>query len=149
MAAFHIDNEEDPFISDETADIRKKDMEDWNRCIKQNLGRLHALTEISYRCGGDMDPGSCMPVPKDKLKALMDDYILPRILSGEMKVNGEVENWSNGCFGSRWADFKARPHGLDFIRAAFYSKKCDAPPGKKWKPTKPYCIIVTFEKARY
>jgi hypothetical protein len=148
MATPRIIKDVDPFISDDTAATRKKDIEDWNRCIKHNMRRLFALTKIGYRCGSTLDNECCAPIPDDKMAAIMNEYIVPRILSGEMKVNGDIENWSNGCFGSRWADFKARPHGLDYIRVAFYSKKCDVPPGKTWKFDKPYYIVVQFEKAR-
>ena len=45
------------------------------------------------------------------------------LCKGNMKVNGEDNNWSNGMMGSRWCDF--RYHGK-LIRYAYYSPTSDA-----------------------
>lgn len=50
-------------------------------------------------------------------------HFLGALLAKGQKINGETNQWSNGCFGSRWCDIDPEPFGCDHIRAAFYSKK--------------------------
>ncbi len=125
------------------ADARRKELVAFQACVKHNPGRLRALTTVKIMSGHTMDAESCVPVRKEILRQILHDAAM-MVLAG-MRVDGTANNWSNGGFGSRWFDMDAERYGIDFIRAAFYSKKTY---GAEWKYDTPYVIMITAEKAR-
>jgi hypothetical protein len=65
-----------------------------------------------------------------------DDAIRSFIFKRNHKVNGKIDNWNAGGFGSRWADTKMNGR---LVRIAFYSKKSDD--GFKEAPKDYYWIL--------
>lgn len=114
----------------------------YQKCVKGDMGRIVALTYISGVDGASLDPESCTPISKSLIQAICHDVVL-RVAAG-MKVNGTPDNWNCGFLGSRWFDIDGDKYGVDYIRAAFYSRKSS----KNWQSPKPYAIIVTIEKSR-
>jgi len=64
--------------------------------------------------------------------------IIEIITSKGTKINGKDNNWSNGCFGSRWLDWYSRDNKT-FCRVAFYYT-----PNKEQK----YELYFGFEKLK-
>jgi hypothetical protein len=124
---------------------RRQELLDFTKCIAGSPERLNALCHLFAIDGAGVDPVSCQKVSKDTLREVLA-AAAHRLLSGQMKVNGKKDNWNNGCFGSRWFDMDAERFGVDYVRAAFYSKKHYK--GGEWKHPKPYAIEIMVEKAK-
>lgn len=139
-----IDNIDDFLVSNEKADEREKMLENLVKITKNNIGLLDALCEISVVDGAKVDSECCQPVDKNLLVIIMNDAVA-LLTSGKMKVNGKLNNWNNGCFGSIWFDLDASKYGVDYIRCAFYSKKDYK---GNWKCSKNYRIQIMVEKSK-
>jgi hypothetical protein len=117
------------------SDGKRTELKNYLIVIKGNLDRFEALTEIGCRKTDDSI------TPRD-----MVNYYIPimtYILSGKMKVNGKKNNWSCGCFGSRWFDWDNGNPDKIICRIAFYSKKYST----NWKfGDKPYALTLDFAK---
>jgi hypothetical protein len=113
------------------------------KCIHQNHPRLMALCSVAAIDGYSISE-SCEKLPKGKLSEVLHDFV-DLLLHSQFKFNGKTEDWSIGFMGSRWLDMKAEPYDVDYIRAAFYSKKTYK---GEWKSDKPYRIQITVEKGR-
>jgi hypothetical protein len=123
---------------------RGKELEDFTKCVKGNPSRFMALCNMTVICGSELEAFCCKPVDKDILRRILRDAG-EMIIYGNMKVNGKVNNWSNGNIGSRWFDMDAKKYGVNYIRGAFYSKKHYK---SEWKCDTPYAINIIVEKAR-
>jgi hypothetical protein len=123
---------DNPFLDQETLNENQRELENFMKCIEKNEARLLALCSIEFVCSATEDDER--PAFRD---ALVD--IISQLVHGNMKVNGEANNWSNGTFGSRWFDYDASSHGLGTLRCAFYSKKTST----EWECDKPYMIQVS------
>lgn len=119
----------------------QKELQDFTKAVKENPRLFFAITDFGAIDGHTLDSGCCKKIDPKKIQEVMFDFLL-LATSGEMKVNGKENNWSNGFMGSRWCDMRAADYGLDYIRVAFYSKKTS----KDWKHEKPYLIRITCEK---
>ena len=131
------------FITSEQADDRKKFLENFTKIITNNKQLLNALCVICVIDGFAFDNHCCKMIGKDKLKIIIKDAV-ELLVSGKMKVNGKINNWSNGCFGSIWFDMNAKKYGLDSIRGGLYSKETYA---GKWEHNKHYLIEIIAEEA--
>jgi hypothetical protein len=107
------------------------------------------MVDISVICGSMVDGDCCVRLPKAKLQEVLTSLI-DMLLEGIPHADDLTEDercekpcWKIGAMGSRWIDLDARKHGLDHIRAAFYSKAEGGTRGDK-----PYAIQVMCEKAR-
>ncbi len=127
----------------DTSDARREELINFQKCVKGNLPRLLALTDIGICCGSAVDSDLCVAIPKPVLGRVIHDAV--KLMVTGMKVCGGVNNWSSGCFGSRWFDMDASEYGLDHIRAAFYSKKHSS---GEWTWDKPYAIRIIAEKTK-
>jgi hypothetical protein len=125
------------------SDARLEELKNYQKCVKGNLSRLLALTDIRIGCGSRFDPHLCDVIPKEVLMCIMNDAV--QLLVTGIEFNGKMNDWKNGCFGSRWFDMDASKYGLDYIRAAFYSKKHNS---GEWRSEEPYAIRITAEKAK-
>ena len=132
-----------PFISDDRHKALVKEVEDFQKCIQGNLGRLLALCDVTAHSGHIVAPDLCAPLGKDILDRVMEDLV--GLLLKGMPVSGKTNCWSVGGLGSRWIDMDASKYGVDYIRCAFYSKK-NYPADKKWPADQPYIIQVQVEK---
>jgi len=121
----------------------RKELAAFQKCVQGNPERLNALCAVMAVCGSDKDSTFCKPTTEQqRRKAAMK--IVSNIINGA-ELNGEDDNWSVGFLGSRWMDTAAAPFGLDYVRAAFYSKKTYR---GEWLFEEPYAIQVMCEKAR-
>jgi hypothetical protein len=111
---------------------KRTELINYLKVIKGNLERFEALTEIECNKSDD----------SITIRDMLNWYIpiMYLILSGKMKVNGKKNNWSCGCFGSRWFDFDGS-NGIT-CRISFYSKKYST----EWRfGDKPYALTLNFE----
>ena len=138
-----VSSDSDPFISNERANQTKKSLENFTKLMTGRPDLLDTLCEIRAMCGSKLDGECCKPVDKNTIMKIGDD-VVQLLTSGKMKVNGNRNNWSNGCFGSIWIDMDAKMYDVDYIRCAFYSK---ATFKGVWPTKKNYLITVTVEKA--
>lgn len=131
-----IDNPTTFFDKVEAEDNGKRtELKNYLKCIKGNLDRFEALTKIRWTKSDDL----IITTRDIALNCYLP--ITYYILSGEMKVNGKKNNWSCGCFGSRWFDWDS-PDGKISCRIAFHSKKYST----EWKfGDKPYALTLNFE----
>jgi hypothetical protein len=134
---------DDLFINKDVSTKRREELVNFTKIIKGNPERLNALCGIQVIDGSALDE-CCKSVGMDKLKTIMRDAVA-LLISGKMVVNGKENNWSNGCFGSRWFDMNAEKYGVDYIRGAFYTKKES---GSEWKHAKSYHIQIIVELAK-
>ena len=119
---------------------KRDELINFTKCVAHNPDRFKALCSLRAIDASKIDK-CCKPISEALIKDILADaYEL--LLSGEMKVNGKVNNWNNGGFGSRWFDMDAETYGVQYIRAAFYSKKYYS---KEWKEQKPYAIELMIE----
>ena len=137
----------DEFMSrvSDGADIeyQRKELEVWTKIVKGSPERFFAATTVSPVSGHRADPGSCGEVSDDALRRISMDFVRLCIIGTQ--VNGKTNNWTNGCWGSRWMDMNPKKYGVDYIRAAFYSKKNFK---GEWKGDKPFLVQIMIEKAR-
>jgi hypothetical protein len=130
-------------LSDMKANEMYDELKNFLKCIKGNPAMFLAICEYAGIDGHRLDPECCAPIDKKLIYTILRDAIA--IITDNRPINGKPENWSCGCFGSRWLDIDPRPYDLDYIRCAFYSKKTSK---KDWKHEKPYAIQITIEKGR-
>ena len=133
----------DPFKSDDEVKVLRKEVADYQKCVRGNPDRLMAITSIIARSGHTVDAECCAPVTTAVLQSI-GQHLCELLLRG-LPINGKTDGWSIGCFGSRWIDLDTQEDGVDYIRCAFYSKKHYK---GEWKHEKPYAIIITVEKRR-
>ena len=136
------ENFDEFFPKKEKLDTMREEIRNWSKCVKGNHDRFVALTQLQIIDGASMDSESCAPIDRNTLVKILKDSA-DHFINGNMKVDGKRGNWSVGEMGSRWADFDAEKYGIDYIRAAFYSKKNYK---GVWKSDKPYLIRITAEK---
>lgn len=129
-------------ITDEQIKKNEQELQDFTKAVKNNPRLFLAITDYSAVDGHTLDGGCCKKIDPKKIQEVLHDFLM-LATSGQMKVNGKKNNWSNGFMGSRWCDMNAEDYGMDYIRVAFYSKKS----AKEWKHDKPYAIQITCEKA--
>jgi hypothetical protein len=129
-----------PPASDLVEDLRKE-LIDFQKCVKGNLFRLDALCDIGVIDGHDLEPDLCVPLMPFVARAIGREAVA--MIMGGMTVDGTDGNWSCGFLGSRWFDMDAKDYGCAFIRCAFYSKKHFA---GAWPSDKPYMLRITAEK---
>jgi hypothetical protein len=123
-------------------EAKRKDLENYVKCVAGSVEMLSGLTNISAIDGVALDPYACKVVGRDVLRAVMDEFVM--IATNKPKINGKMNNWSTGGFGSIWMDMDAKKFGIDYIRVAFYSKKFQ----DEWEHNKPYSIQITCEKSK-
>ena len=129
------------FLPEEIVTKRGEELKNFSKCIANNYDRFISICEISAIDAGFMED-CCVLVGREVCKQIMRDAVV-MLISGTMEVNGKINNWSNGCFGSRWFDMDAKKYGVTHIRGAFYTKYED----KDWNCKKPYKIEIMIEKA--
>jgi len=132
----------DKMMNKNNLEAKRKDLENYIKCVTCNIERLTGLTDISAIDGAALDPYSCKKMSRDVLRAVLDEFV--KIAISNPKINGKMNNWSTGGFGSIWMDMDAKKFGIDYIRVAFYSKKFQ----DEWKHDKPYSIQITCEKSK-
>jgi len=144
MSAYGVSaiNDADFFKKMDSVDERRKEMANYTKCIAGNILRFNALTKFVCIDGYGLDPESCVPTNRDVRRKIMDDFV--KIVISNPKIDGKINNWSSGGFGSRWMDMDAKKYGLDYIRIAFYSKKFS----EEWEHDKPFVLEMVCEKAR-
>ena len=128
--------------ADRRSDELKSDLVNFLKCVQGNAALFLALCEYGAADGHNLDPECCSPIADHTMQRILRDGL--RIMISNKPVNGKPGNWNCGFLGSRWLDMNAREYGLDYIRCAFYSKKCG---GGEWPHSKPYAIMITAEKA--
>jgi hypothetical protein len=116
----------------EEDDGKRTELKNYLKIITNNYDRMVALTSIASK--------TVLPLTDDE-KNSYSVMIIRRLISGDMKVDGEENNWNCGSFGSRWFDWDS-PDGKTTCRVAFYSKKYS----NGWNHTNPYRITLTFEE---
>lgn len=136
--------EVDEMLDENLNKKREEELKNFTKCVAFNYERLNALCDISAIDAGGFEE-CCQPVGKELCRTILRDAV-ELLLDGSMKVNGKKNNWSNGCFGSRWFDMDAKKYGVDYIRGAFYSKTHYK--GGEWKEKKPYAIQIMIEKSK-
>jgi len=124
--------------------VLRKELADWQKCVKGEYFRLCGLTQICAIDGHRLDAGNCAPIEKALLKRVMADFV-SIVLEGR-PITGGQGNWSCGFMGSRWLDMDASKYDLDYIRVAFYSRKHFK---DNWTCDKPYIIQITCEKGKH
>jgi hypothetical protein len=134
-----------PFVSEERFQALKKELDDFQKCVTGHHSRLDALCDFTVADGFKLDPQSCQPATAEQLTQAAYK-VMDNVFKGA-SINGKANGWSTGGMGSRWMDLNAADFGLDYVRAAFYSKK-SYPAGKRWPSEKPYLIQITCEKTR-
>ena len=137
-------NELDNMMSEQRHNQLRKELATYTKCVKGNFMRFLALTDLITYCGSQLDSDSCAPVPQEVLNQVTKDF-LDLLIEGDMRIDGKMNNWSCGSFGSRWCDMSAKKYGLSYIRVAFYSRKFDKLP---LLVEKPFYISITCEKAK-
>jgi hypothetical protein len=116
--------------------------------VKGDLLRLSKMIDISVVCGSKVDSESCARLPKAKLEEVLRSFVkmilegIPHADDVPEEQRYETPCWCIGGLGSRWIDLDAKSFGLDFVRAAFYSKA-----EVEGKTKKPYLIQIMCEKA--
>ena len=98
--------------------------------------------DIGAISGHSLNSEMCEPVPIPTMRQIMMDFV--QLCVDGTKVNGKLNNWNNGCFGSQWLDMDAARYGLDHIRCAFYAKETSA----DWDKAQPFMVRITVEKAK-
>jgi hypothetical protein len=138
---------ESPFLSDDKVAVMRKETADFQKCVLGNFARLVSLCDIGAVCGSDLDPESCVPIEATVLRRIVQDFA-KEVLAGmpsRDKKDTPYLSWNTGGLGSRWVDMDASKYGIDYIRAAFYSKKHME---GDWPWDTPYMIRITCEKAK-
>jgi hypothetical protein len=138
----------DEFPQQDKVEVLRKELIDFQKCVKGNPQRLLALCDIGAIDGHQLDSECCQPVSAITCQAVMREAVL-KIATG-MSVDGKDGNWSCGFLGSRWFDLDASDYGCAYIRCAFYSRKHfnDKASDKEavWPCDKPYMLRITIEK---
>lgn len=132
----------DKMMNSDEHEKKRKELSTFLSCAKGNPDFLVKNCTFASICGSRLDPGSCAPTSKDVRMSIFAELL--RLLKKGQQVNGKKNNWSNGCFGSRWCDMDAKKYGVTYIRAAFYSKKFHE---GEWKHPTPFFIVITVEKS--
>ena len=131
----------DDMMNENVLYAKKKDLENYIKCVSKNLFRFDALTDYYVVDGYNLEPQLCAEILPEVLGLISRDFI--KIILNNPNINGKTNNFSTGGFGSIWMDMDAEKYDLDYIRVAFYSKKFE----KNWRHSKPYAIRITCEKA--
>lgn len=126
---------------DDVIDTLRKELTDFQKCVKGNHLRLMALCDVSAIDGHYLDSVACKPVSVATCQSVMREAV-HKIVSG-MKVDGKDGNWSCGFLGSRWFDLAAETYDCAYIRCAFYSRKHYK---GRWPVEQPYMLRITIEK---
>jgi len=121
---------------------KEKELKTFLSCAKNNFDFLQRNLTLASICGSHLDPEVCEPVSRELRSRIARDLVT--LLINGQKVNGKMNHWSNGGFGSRWCDMDAKKYGVDYIRAAFYSKTFS---DGDWSHPTPFFIGITVEKA--
>ena len=130
--------------ADKSATSKKRELELYLNRIAQNPARFINLTHILVRDMGKTAIGKecgLIEISKDEIRSLTNNIIATFVFT-DMKVNGEEEQWSNGCFGSRWYDWTSEDENTT-CRVAFFSKKFKQVPESI---AKDYVLEFKFER---
>jgi hypothetical protein len=132
------------FVKDDHQKSITQELKQFVTCIHNNEDRLVALCSVDAIDAFAVNPEVCVKLPKGVLSTVMFDFV-ELLLTKKFKFNGKQEDWSIGSMGNRWLNMKAESYDVDFVRAAFYSKKTSK---REWKSDKPYRIQITVEKVK-
>ena len=124
---------------------RKEKEQELRKFMKLVMGkRQEDIYKIAYcRFTDNRSEPQLQPISGEEIAYYLDD-IFEIIASKKTKLNGKVNNWNNGCFGSRWLDWYSKDRKT-FCRVAFHTKSQTK---GEWKWEQEYLLNLSFEKYR-
>ena len=124
-------------------EARTKELETYVKVLNANPLLIMRKTSVQLN-GHTLIPEEVGEKQAKEIKKWWDDEktseaITAFIFKRNHKVNGKIDNWSSGGFGSRWADTKMNGR---LVRIAFYSRKTDGKLSKNTPKDAEYCWVL-------